>query len=151
MVVHVRRIILLLTLAMAVLTASVTAAPARASAAGVGGTRGAVTVNCSWGSCSYYLSRSATKEVNSRIDNYMAGGGAISGGVCLAIGAMTAVVGGVICGVGAAIGAGHAWVIRDQVKEAAETHGSRGACFKVTRSHAGTLWYSTNNGKFCKN
>jgi hypothetical protein len=145
----VKRTALALAVALSVFLGAALVAPAPASA--VGGSKGAVTVNCSWGSCSYYLSRSATKEVNARIDSYLNAGTALSSGVvCVAIGAATAGLGGVICGVGVALAGADAAMARVMIKEAAETHGSRGACFKITRSHIGTRWYSTNNGKFCK-
>ncbi|KUL22724.1 hypothetical protein [Actinoplanes awajinensis] len=134
-----------LTLALAG-AAALTATPAQA----VTRTQGAVTVNCGWKSCSYYVSRSATRELNSRLDSYAGVGGAVAGtAVCAAVGAVTAVIGGLICEAGMAVNGA---VIRDQIKEAAETHGDRGACFQTTIAHGGLLrWYSTDNGKFCKN
>jgi len=126
-------------------SAAVTATPAQA----VTRTQGAVTINCSWGSCSYYLSRSATREVNSRMGSYtgLTGFASVTA-VCGAVGAVTALIGGLICEAGMLTNGA---IIGDQIKEAAESHGARGACFKVTIAHGGIArWYSTNNGDFCK-
>jgi hypothetical protein len=51
--------------------------------------------------------------------------------------------------------------VRDTIAQAAEHHGKKGACFKMTKAHVPALgpWgmvvnsythYSTNNGKYCK-
>lgn len=138
-----------LSAAAALAAASILTTP---TANAVDSSYGAVTTNCSWGSCSLYLSRSATKEVNSRIDALLAGGTATSAAVCTALGTFATPVAGAICGGAAAYGAVNGIAARDSIKEAAEAHGPGGACFKVTKAHvSGQPYYSTNNGRFCKN
>ncbi|MGI5127276.1 hypothetical protein ACQEVB_10735 [Pseudonocardia sp. CA-107938] len=119
-------------------------------------TVGAVTVNCSVGSCSIYISRSATKELNEHGDLLV--GGSTSGATGLA--AALGISGQLAVVVGAAVTL-NAQVVRDTIKQAAEHHGKKGACFKITKPHVPGLGglgmavnsythYSTNNGPFCK-
>jgi hypothetical protein len=113
-------------------------------------TIGAATVNCGIASCSLYVSRSATKEMHERAEILKAGGGGASTTACGALAYATLpvawVTGPACLGVMAVHGA---WVL-NTIQDAATRHGEDGACFKVTRSAVGTLYFSTNNGTHCK-
>jgi hypothetical protein len=104
-------------------------------------TYGAVTMNCGIASCSWYLSRSATKELNSRIktDGGRIGAAVSALGLCKSAHP-------IICFAVAANGA----LAAISIQEAAENHPPNGACFKITKSPVTPFYYSTNNGKYCK-
>ena len=114
-------------------------------------TRGAVTVNCAYLSCSYYVSRSATQELNSRIGELAGTGAGVGTIVCGTAGVVGTPLAGVLCGGLVAINGA---LITDSVKQAASKseHPPNGACFKINVRHGGGQpLYSTNNGKHCKN
>jgi hypothetical protein len=128
-------------------TTTVTA-PVRMAAHAVG----PVTVNCGYVTCSAYLSRSATKEANSKLT---IGGGGYAGAATLYCGAITAafVPAGVACAAAAAVDG--PWIAQE-IQDAATQHGPKGACLKVTWTKPiGNIpptitWWSTNNGRYCK-
>ena len=151
-----KRILVILSVTAAVVVSALLAAP---TASAREFTRGAVTVNCSWGSCSYYVSRSATRELNSRIAELQGGGALTAATACGVAGSVLAtpavgVPAGLICGGAAGV---DGFRIADSIKQAADRseHPPNGACFKATFPHGpqGVLyhWYSTNNGRFCRN
>lgn len=112
-------------------------------------TYGPITENCSWGSCSWYLSRDATRKLHQMLE-YDDAATVGAGGVCAVLGVATAGAALVPCGIVATMIRIQAEVVKKLVGDAVEDHGDRGACFKVTRSHVGTIYPSTNNGKLCK-
>lgn len=114
-------------------------------------TIGPVTENCGIASCSLYLSRSATKKAN---DKLTIGGGGYAASATAVCGALTfasgpgAVVVGPACAATATFQG--AWIAQE-ISDAATKHGPRGACLKVTKSPVTPFYWSTNNGKYCKN
>jgi hypothetical protein len=124
-----------------------TATPASAA----GFTEGPVTVNCSWGSCSYYLSRSGTRKLNQALELL---GGAEKGGtaICTSIGLGSGGTAAAPCFVILAAVAGGGEVTKKLVADAVNDHPPNGACLKITKAHvpAGLVYPSTNNGKYCK-
>ncbi|MEV7629892.1 hypothetical protein [Actinoplanes sp. NPDC089786] len=137
-------------LASAALVTGVALVPASAASAA---TYGPVTTNCGVVTCSAYLSRSATKAVNEKLT--LAGGGYAGVGliVCAPLAPPPLTPIGVACGVAATVQG--AWIAQE-VEDAAERHGARGACLKVTYTKpVGNVppqvtYWSTNNGKYCK-
>jgi hypothetical protein len=103
------------------------------------------TYNCSF-SCSLYLSRSATKAAYEKSHIVEGGIGAQAVAVCAAVGAASGGTLAVPCVAAAAVEG--AWIIQE-IEDAATRHGTRGACFKVTVSPV-SLYFSTNNGTYCK-
>ena len=109
---------------------------------------GALTVNCSWGSCSYYISRSGTKKLDRGLE--WSNPAEIAAGLgCLATG--PALAG---CEAVAGVIALHAETYKVLIHRAVTEHGRDGACFKLTHAHLAPplqMYPSTNNGRFCKN
>ncbi|WP_232663115.1 hypothetical protein [Pseudonocardia sp. TRM90224] len=115
-------------------------------------TRGVVTVNCSVGSCSFYLSRAATKNLHEREGDGAALLRYLKDEVChpLQENKPTAAA-GALCALAVAKPAVETYVLRDNIRRAATEHGKKGACLKITVPHAPPILYiSTNNGKYCK-
>lgn len=136
--------VLAVTTAAVLASAGLTAHTANAADITIGN----ITTNCSWGSCSHYYSRSATEAMYNYIDrnSWQTGAGATA--LCGAIGRASGPAGlvtGPVCEVNAI------WIM-EEIKRAATQHPPNGACFKITKAHhPGALpYFSTNNGKFCK-
>jgi hypothetical protein len=110
-------------------------------------TIGPVTENCGFASCSYYLSRSATKDLYAKSTVAGGAGAAFGGLMCLTLGFFPPAA----AACGAVVAVDGAWILQE-LADAATQHGSKGACFKMTE-FAPTItgvYFSTNNGKFCK-
>jgi hypothetical protein len=126
------------------------AAPTETSVVGLSAdTIGPVTVNCGIVTCSAYLSRSATRSVHDATDGIDTPNVDIPSVACEKLAELTAEAAPVTF---VACMANAMWVL-EELKRAAEDHGDRGACLKVTftktRPPAVTYW-STNNGQYCK-
>jgi len=116
-------------------------------------TFGPVTINCGYVTCSAYLSRSVTRDAYQK--SIVLGGGyaAAATVICapLAVPPLTPL--GVACAAAAAV---QGPLIAQEISDAATQHGVRGACLKVTYTKpVGDIppvitWWSTNNGKYCK-
>ncbi|MEU8663883.1 hypothetical protein [Actinoplanes philippinensis] len=140
--------------ALAVLGAAATggavAVPTPALAAS---TYGPVTINCGIGTCSAYLSRSATKAAYRKLTVGGGGFAAAAAVVCAPLMTPPLTPIGVACGAVATV---HGAWIAQSITEAATMHGSRGACLKATytrpvRGLSTITYWSTNNGTYCKN
>ena len=155
-----------LGLLVAMLSCVAVSAATAPAAQAAGFTEGAITVNCSWGSCSYYFSRSSSKELDSRAAVITtAGTGAVTtacGALGVAAGAATSATGPVAVAIGGAVtgacgtaGGTRLALMMNALHEAASTqeHPPNGACFKITIPHGmpGSAYFSTNMGKYCKN
>ena len=145
-----KKIAVLTALAASVATG---AALAPASPAAAASTYGPVTVNCGVVTCSAYLSRSVTKEAYHKKDIGQGGFAAAAIVICapMLVPPLTPV--GTACSAAAAL---HGPWISQELTEAATEHGDRGACLKATwTKQVGSVppaitYWSTNNGKYCK-
>lgn len=131
------------------LSGATTNGPAVAKASS---TIGPFTLNCGIVTCSGYLSRSATKAAYAKSTVGAGGFAAAATVVCGAAGAAFVPL-GIAC---AAVAAAHGPWIAQELQDAATQHGAAGACLKVTFTKPlpdippTITWWSTNNGKYCK-
>ena len=106
---------------------------------------GTVTKNCGVATCSYYLTRHDTKLLADFLAKRDWQANLAQVPVCAAVGAVTSAIGGVYCE--------GTWIwVTEEVQRAANDHGDRGACLKLTYIPSNpplpTYW-STNNGQYC--
>lgn len=118
----------------------------------VASTLGPFTVNCGIVTCSGYLSRSATKAAYAK-STVGAGGFAAAAVVVCGAAGIASVPLGIACG---AVATAHGPWIAQELQDAVTQHGPSGACLKVTFTKPipnvppTVTWWSTNNGKYCK-
>ena len=104
------------------------------------------TFNCGVITCSLYLTRAQTKELNYNID--LAGGGLLGLGASCTLFALMGGVAGIIvaAGCGAEIGVYGGWFV-DTVKHAAGNNG----CLRVRYAPDGLLAFYDDHSSFCRN
>jgi hypothetical protein len=109
---------------------------------------GIANKNCGYATCSYYVTRESTKMLDDYFSRNGLGVNSTTAVVCGALGYVTWGVGGAYCEITTI-------VVQEQTNRAANDHGPKGACLKltVTNGHGvgpevPTYW-STNNGKYC--